>query len=191
MQRKGLFEWKILAAVFAVLIVLSTAVVSNTGMKDFFMNMTGNLGGLMGESPFGSLFSTPQKEVNRVEIKLITGNITLNMETAVNVSVGSSNLENFRGAIILDFNEKSSRFRPLGSDMHIDMELQETVIRNVRIQKLSFDAIDFVITSEKTNISGSGERLEIHDFSGDIIITDHVLLSGNVTKAKNGKWSIG
>ena len=40
MAKKGLLEWKILAAIFAVLVVTSGALVSNTGIKDTFFNTT-------------------------------------------------------------------------------------------------------------------------------------------------------
>lgn len=191
MWRKGMFEWKILAAIFAVLIVLSSALVSSTGIKDFFLDATGNLGDWMRGSPLGSLFSTPQLGVNQVVIKLMAENITLNMEMPVNISAGTSSISNFKGAVSLNFRENSSTFLPAGSDIRLDTELGKTEIKDVKISKLILKNIDFVVTSEKTNITASDDNIEIYDFSGDITVTDHVLLTGNVSRVKNEQWSIG
>jgi hypothetical protein len=187
---KGLFEWKILAAILAVLIVASSALISNTGVRDIFLNSTGSLGDWMSGSPFDSLFSTPQKDDHMVVIRLSSDTIRLDIETPVNISTGDSSLLNFRGVLSLDFNENSSRFLPAESDLVLDLELEGTEIKNVRMPKLVFEGIDFVVESEKTNISASDDRIEIYDFHGDISITDAVELSGNVSKVNNEKWSI-
>jgi hypothetical protein len=191
MQRKGLFEWKILAAIFAVLIVLSSAFAASTGVKDFFLNLTGNLGGLMNGSPFGSFFSSPPKATNYVEVRLFADNISLAMETPVNITAGGSSIDNFKGVIKFDFAGNSTELLPAGSDMRIAMGLKATSVNNVKLPKLVLSGIDFSVTSEKTNITAPKENLEIYDFSGEIRVTDHVLLSGNVTKVKDDTWSIG
>jgi len=191
MQRKGMLEWKILAAIFAVLIVLSSALVGSSGIKDFFLNATGNLGDWMHGSPFGSLFSTPQKGMNHVVIKLMADNVTLIIETPVNVTAGTASILNFKGTVSLDFRKNSSTFLPAGSDIRLDTELGGTTMHDVRISKLILKNIDFVVTSEKTNMTASDDSIEIYDFSGEIAVTDHVLLSGNVSKVNDEQWSIG
>ena len=50
MRRKGMFEWKILAAIFAVLIVLSSALVGSTGIKDLFLIKSEHSGDYRGMS---------------------------------------------------------------------------------------------------------------------------------------------
>jgi hypothetical protein len=187
---KGLLEWKILAAIFAVLIVISGALVGSTGIKDFFMNSTGGLGDWWSEAPFGSFFSTPQKGTTKVTIRLFADNITLDMEAPVNISAGKSSISNFKGLVMFDFKGNSSEFVPSGSDIRLSTELGPTTIRDVRISKLVLKDIGFVITSENTNTTGSGDDVEILDFYGDIHVTDHVLLDGNVSKVKDEQWSI-
>ena len=187
---KGLLEWKILAAIFAVIIVISSALVGSSGIRDFFMNSTGNLGDWMSESPFGSFFSTPQKGTTSVMIKLFADNLTLDLEAPVNISAGRSSISNFKGLAIFDFRGNSSEFIPAGSDIRLSTELGSTTIRDVRMTKILLKDIGFIVTSEKTNITGSGDDIEIYDFSGDIHVTDHVLLVGNVSKVNNGQWSI-
>lgn len=187
---KGLLEWKILAAIFAVLIVVSSALVGSTGIRDMFMNSTGNLGDWLSESPLGSFFSTPQKVETRVMIKLIADNLTLDLEAPVNISAGKSGIYNFKGSARFDFMANSSEFVPTGSDIRLNTELGSTDIVGVKISRLILKDVGFVVTSEKTNITATGDDIEIYDFSGDIHVTDHVLLDGNVSKVKDNQWSI-
>jgi hypothetical protein len=193
MVRKGMFEWKILAAVFAVLIVTSSALVGSTGIKDFFLNGTGNLGDWVKGSPFGSLgslFSTPQLGEHRVVIKLIVVNMSLPIENPVNITVGTAGISNFKGDVDLDFRDNSSTFSPAGSDIRLDMGLGGIRMEGVQITKLTLKNIDYVVTSEKSNITASDDNIEIYDFSGDIAVADHVLLTGNASRVKDGQWLI-
>lgn len=192
---KGMLEWKILAAIFAVLIVLSSALVSNTGIKDFFMNSTTGFGDdITSGSPFdwfSSLFSTPGKGSHAVEITLMMANLTLPIEAPVNITAGGSSLTNFKGTVNLDFIKNSSTFIPDGSDLQIERGLEETRIPDVSIPKMIIRGIDFVVTSESTNITGDDDNIEIYDFIGDILVTDHILLTGNVSRVKDDQWTIG
>ena len=194
MRRKGMLEWKILAAIFAVLIVLSSALVTNAGIKDMFMNTTTGFGDFTEGSPFdwfSSLFSTPAKGVNTVSIKLTLNNITLPFESPVNITAGKSALLNFKGNIELDFGDNSTSFQQAGSDFQFETEMAETRISGVGIQKMVLQGVDFVVTSEGNDITGTDDKIEIYDFFGDIEITDSVLLTGNVSRVKDDQWSIG
>ncbi len=188
---KGLFEWKILAAIFAVLIVASSALVSNSGIKDMFLNSTGNLGDWMEDLPFGNMFSTPEKSMNAVVITLSAENIALEMVDPVNITAGDSSVLNFRGALTLNLVDNKTLLVPSDSDIVMDLRLEGSEIKNVRLTTLIIEDIDFVVSSDKTNISASNDKIEIYDFYGDIRITDVVELSGNVSKVKDDKWSIG
>jgi len=188
---RGLFEWKILAAIFAVLIVASSALVSNTGIKDMFLNSTGNLGDWMKGSPFSSLFATPEKVSNRVVIVLSAEQLELGFENPVNITAGESSVMNFKGTVDINLEENKTKLLPEGSDMVLDLKLEETLIKDVSIPKLVFDEIDFMVQSEKTNITATNDRIEIYDFYGDLRITDVVELSGNVSRVNDEKWSIG
>jgi hypothetical protein len=126
-----------------------------------------------------------------VSIKLISENITIPLMNRINITSGDSDIQGFSGVLNLDFREHSAEFIPAGSDLKIEMELENIRIRNVKIPKLTFSSVDFDIISEKTNMSASDENIEIFDFSGDIEITTFVMLSGNVSKAKDDTWSIG
>ncbi len=190
MLLKGLLEWKILAAVFAILIVASSALVSNSGIKDFFLNSTGDLGDWMGDSPFGSIFATPEKEGTAVTITLMADMLELEMEVPVNVTSGDTVIRNFKGPITFDFANNRTSFVLSGSDFSFDTGLGDTTVRDVRITKLILDDMDFVVESEKTNITGTGDTIEIYDFEGDITAGRYLELRGNVSSVKDGKWSI-
>jgi hypothetical protein len=188
---KALFEWKILAAIFAVLIVTSSALVSNSGIKDMFLNSTGNLGDWMDGSPFGSLFSAPEKTTNEVVIILIGGAIELDIRSPVNISSSGSSVTNFLGSMEIRPLENMTRLSYSETDLVLDLMIEDAVIKNVDIPSLVLENIDFVVQNENTNITGSDDRIEIHNFFGNVRITDVIELSGNVSKVKDGKWSIG
>jgi hypothetical protein len=188
---RGLFEWKILAAIFAVLIVASSALVSNTGLKDMFLNSTGSLGDWMHGSPFSSLFATPEKITSGVVIVLDAEELELGFGDPVNITAGESSVLNFRGVLELNLQENKTKLVPEDSELVLDLRLEEMQISDVKISSLVLENIDFVVRSEKTNITATDDRIEIHDFCGDVKVTDVVELSGNVSKVKDEKWSIG
>jgi len=193
MKMKGLFEWKILAAIFAVLIVLSSAFAASSGVKDFFFNLTSGLGGFMKGSPFGQASGGPvtEKTPNYVTIMIVADNITLNMDSPVNITTGRDRVDNFKGTLNLVFDGNASELIPSGTDLRLNLVMTGAEIAAIKIPKLAFKGVDFSVTSEKTNITATGDDIEITGFNGDIRITDYLTLTGNVTKAGNDKWSIG
>ncbi len=188
---KGLFEWKILAALFAILIVTSSALVSNSGVKDMFLNSTGSLGDWMDGAPFGSLFTTPEKTTTEVVIKLQARSIELEMSSPVNITANSSSIKNFKGMLGVNLARNTTSLSYAESDFELDLNLRDVLITDVRITSLVLDDMNFVVSSDKTNISATNDKLEIYDFYGDIRISDVVELSGNVSRVKSGAWTIG
>ena len=189
MQEKGLLEWKILAAIFAVIIVASSVIMTNEGVKGFLFNLTGGMSDWLSGSPFGGVFSAPQKVVSTVSIKLVSDNITLDLDSPVNVTTSSLEIVSFAGVINFDFVKNSTELVP-DSGPVIKMGLEGMLIEDVKISRLKYSMMDFVIKSENTSISAI-DCIEILDFSGDVKINGHDLLTGNVSKARNGQWSIG
>ena len=187
---KGLFEWKLLAIVFAVLIVASSALVSNFGVKDIFMNSTGDIGDWI-NSPFGTLFSTPQKTTNFVTIKLLSGSVSLSMDDAVNITTPESTIDNFQGIIVFDFDNNRTHLIPAGTDLKLDLKMKEYHIENIKIHELVLEDTDYIVRSENTNITAEDDKIEIYDFVGKMSISDGLVLEGNVTLVKDGQWSIG
>jgi hypothetical protein len=194
MGMESMLDWKILAAVFAVLIVMASALATNSGVKDLFMNTTTGLGDSTSGSPFDwftSLFSTPGKSAKPVSIMLMVDNITLSVDSPTNITSGGSGITNFKGTVSFDLKGNKTVFSPSGSEISIDLELESTAISGVRIPAMTIAGIDFIVTSESTNITGTDDDIEIHDFVGEVSVTDRVLLTGNVSRVKDGHWSIG
>ncbi len=190
MNMKGLLEWKILAAIFAILIVASSALVSNMGMKDVFLNSTGDMGDWMDNMPFGSLFTTPEKETTWVKIDIKSGQVGIVMESPVNITSVSSEIKNFKGDIDIDFSTNSSKFVLSGTDFVLDTRLERTEIKGVGISSLILENVNYLVESEKTSVTGTDDKIEIYDFYGDITIDGSLILEGNVSVVKNGKWTI-
>ncbi|UCD02649.1 MAG: hypothetical protein JSV63_02545 [Candidatus Aenigmatarchaeota archaeon] len=186
-----MFEWKILAAIFAVLIVAASALVSNSEIKDMFLNSTGTLGDWMKGSPFGSLFSAPEKTTSDVVITLSGGNVQLVIDKPVNITSEVSSVRNFMGTMDIILDENKTMLVPKDSDLVLDLQLEDMEVKNVNVPSLVLERMDFVVEYDNTNITGTDEKIEIHDFYGDLKITDVIELSGNVSKVKNDKWSIG
>ena len=186
-----MFEWKILAAIFAVLIVASSALVSNIGIKDMFLNSTGNLGDWMEGLPFGSLFSAPEKTTNPVVITLSGGNIQLLIDSPVNITSESSSVRNFVGTMDIILDENKTILSPKDSDLVFDLKLDNMFVSSVNVPSLVLENMDFVVQNDNTNITGTDDKIEIHDFYGDLTVTDVIELKGNVSKVKDDKWSIG
>ncbi len=187
---KGLFEWKLLAIVFAVLIVASSALVSNSGVKDVFMNSTGSIGDWL-SSPFGTLFSTPKKITNFVTIKLLSGSVSLNIGDAVNITTPDSDIKNFRGTIIFNFDSNRTQLMPADTDLRLDLRMEDYSIEYMKIPELVLEDVDYMVMSENTNITAEGDKIEIYDFTGSVSISDGLVLEGNVSRVKDGQWSIG
>lgn len=190
MTMKGFLEWRILAAVFAILIVLSSALTLNTGLKDFILGLGGNLGDLFRGSPLSPGISLAAGQIP-VEIRLYGENITLSLDSPVNITSGGSAIENFRGSAIFNLTGRSSVLIPAGSDARITMETKDMLIRGVSIPLLRLSGIDFSVTSEQTNITTPKGDIEIQGFSGDMRASNFLMLFGNVTKVKDDKWVIG
>jgi len=191
MKMKGLFEWKILAAIFAVLIVASSAAVSNTGLGDIFMNSTGDIGGWLDNSPLSSLFSTPEKETRLLTIEIRADMIPLRFDRPVNISASGTEIKSFTGDVEFNFIKNMSRFMPGGSSMVIESPLSETLIKDAAISRLVLSDVDFSVMTGKANISVTGDRIEFQDFSGDITANGMLTLSGNFSRVKNEQWSVG
>ena len=180
---KGLFEWKLLAAVFAILIVASSALVSNSGVKDIFLNSTGSIGDMF-NIPFGSLFSTPTKTTSFVTIRIFTGSMNLVLDNPTNITTPDSSIDNFRGSILFDFENNRTYLMPADSDLRMNLRMEDYSISGVSIQELVMDDVGYVVKSEM-------ERIEIHDFLGTFSIDNGVVLEGNVSSVRDGHWSIG
>ncbi|MFH0956506.1 MAG: hypothetical protein V1813_01440 [Candidatus Aenigmatarchaeota archaeon] len=197
MDLKGLLEWKIFAAIFAVLIVASSAVFGGGGMGSALFNSTG--GGFdWGSLPFGSLFShanetqemAPAVE-NDVVIELMVDSINFALESPVSITSGDSEMSNFTGSVDFDFLTNSSLFIPSGSTFTMKKPIAVTEISGVTIESLVLEKADYSVVSGGSTTAGKDDRIEIQGFSGTITASGKLTLSGTVSSVTNGKWKIG
>jgi hypothetical protein len=193
MAFKGLLEWKILAAIFAVLIVGSSAFLGNTDIGGTLLNSTG--GGSAGwENPFASLFPQQQPETasgpSEVAIELSVDSIRLDFASPVNITFGDSAIENFAGSAQLDLSSNSSVFTQAGTGMTMRIA-DDVVINGAGIESMVLESADYTVTNGGTSTTATGEKIEIHGFSGTVRAAGKLRLEGTVSSVSNGKWSIG
>lgn len=196
--RKGLLEWKVLAAIFAVLIVLSGSLFTSSGIKDVFFNTTTSIGETGSGSPldgisdwFSSLFETPRKNTNHIVVRLYVDNMTLGLQNPVNITSGDNFIEGFSGDLTVDFRENTSVLNPAGSGMKIRSVLRNSLIEGVNIPSLALTGVNYQVITDNTDVTVTDGTLQIVDFRGVIIISDHIALEGNVTEVKDREWSMG
>ncbi len=115
----------------------------------------------------------------------------LAIENPVNITSEESSVRNFRGTMNIILQENRTILTPSDSNMVLDLKLEGMEIKNVNVPSLILEGVDFVVQNENTNITGTDDKIEIHDFYGSIRITEAIELSGNVSRVKDEKWSIG
>lgn len=192
MASKGLLEWKILAALFAVLIVASSAFLGNTDIGGSLFNSTG--GGMGGwENPFGSLFTKPQDEngSNAVAIDIYAGKVRLDFLSPVNITTGVSQIANFAGSAEFDFETNTTLFIQSGSDMTIMKATENTRISGAAMKNIILESADYTVSSGDSNTTATADRIEIDDFAGVVEVSGNLRLEGTVSSVSNGEWSIG
>jgi hypothetical protein len=196
MDFKGLLEWKIFAAIFAVLIVASSAIFGGGGVSSGLFNSTG--GGLDWSNMFGSLFphanetqQTAPAVENDVVIELMVGSMTFAFDSPVSITSGDSEMSNFTGNVEFDFTTNSSLFIPSGSTFTMRKPIAVTQIRGATIKSLVLDKADYSVIAGGSDTTGKGDRIEIAGFSGTITASGRITLSGTVNSVTNGKWKIG
>jgi hypothetical protein len=196
MYLKGLLEWKIFAAIFAVLIVASSAVFGGSGFNSTFFNSTG--GGLdLGSLPFASLFSHTEEDAkapvtqNDVVVELMVERMPFSFGSPVQITSGDFEMTNFTGSVEFDFLANTSLFTPSGSGITIRKATGVTQVNGAAIESLVLESADYSVLSGGSDTTGKDDRLEIQGFSGTITASDRITLAGTVSSVTNGKWKIG
>lgn len=174
-----MLDWKILAASFVALLVVSSVLLGGLGIGDFFSDLINKVGEWLGSSPFGGFLSAPRAETKEINIVLYPPNISLAPDSTVNISTDAVTLTDFKGEINADFKDRTLVFRESGSSLVVETELKTLVIPNLRIKRMEFENLIFDI---KPDITGGNGSIEIHDFLGKGTITARgVEFQGNVS----------
>jgi hypothetical protein len=179
-----MFDWKILAASFAALLVVSSVLVGGFGFTDIL----DKLNDWLGESPFGGFVAAPVRAVKPVTVILFPEHFELPLE-GVSFSSGDASFEGFSGILTANLSSGTVSLTPGDNQFRVTLPLSELAIDDVRIGKLSLEDTDFHVISHALDTSGENVSLEVYDFSGRLSITQELVrLDGNVTSVRgNGK----
>ncbi len=174
-------DWKILAASFAALVIVSSIILGGFGLGDFFSDIINTIGGFLGSSPFGGLGASGSEL--SVLILFYPSVFSLETEQAVNLTISPATLEMFDGKITVDYENEIIRLNPENTDLSIELPLQEAIIEDIQFSKIFVEEMDFEIISEESGQTTGTGNVEIFDFSGDFKIgADRVEFNGTSLK---------
>lgn len=187
-----MFDWKIIAAVFIALIIVSYVVIGVPGIREFFGGLASRVGSALEGSPFGGLFSSSGIKKTPAEITIYPDSFSLKPELPVNISAGDTGLQDFRGEISVDLVNGTISMRHEGSSLVITPRLDTILIEGLKISKLNLEGIRANVRSGDVDTMVENGTLEVLDFLGEGRVTrDSIVLSGNVTKVRGKGWEIG
>ncbi|MCX6814132.1 MAG: hypothetical protein NTY20_00555 [Candidatus Aenigmarchaeota archaeon] len=186
-----MLEWKILAAAFSALLVVSIVLVGNSGIKDTFGGIVGKLTDWLGGTPISLPGGTGKSGTSQVSVTLYPKNFTLKPETKLNLTLGGSYFENFNGDVSFDFQAGRISLLEKGSSFVVSSPIQNFTIPDLRISKLSLTDMKFVVHAQ-TDITSENGNMSIQGFSGSFSLgNSSIILSGNVTKITGEGWAVG
>jgi hypothetical protein len=184
-----MLEWKILAAAFSALLVISIVLVGNTGLKDSFGGIVGKLTDWLGGSPI-PLPGGGGKSTNTVSIALYPNIFTLTPESKLNLTLGDSYFENFNGLVTFDFPSGKLTLQEK-SGFSVSSPLQNFTIPGLTLSRLQISGMKFTVHTQ-TDITSESGNMTIQGFSGSLLLgNSSIILSGNVTKITGEGWSVG
>ncbi len=187
-----MLEWKILAAAFSALLVISILLVGNTGVKDLFGGIIGKITDWMGGSPvdFPSI-SGGKSGANSIYLEIYPASFTLKPESNLNLTLGDSYFENFNGEVSFDFSSGKISLREKGSQLSISSPIQPFSVQ-LKLSRLQLKDTKFVLKSVQSNIANDNGTLDIQGFAGIFSLgNSSIILEGNVTKITGDGWAVG
>jgi hypothetical protein len=186
-----MLEWKILAAAFAALLVISIVLVGNTGLKDIFGDIVGRITDWMGNKPF-TLPGENTAGDHGVSVTFYPDNFTLTPEARINFTLSENEFENFNGEISVDFANNRITLKEKGSSFSVSSPVQPLTIQELKISSLALEGMRFTVKSAQSDITNDNGTIEIKGFLGTFSVgNSSISLEGNVTKITGDGWSIG
>ena len=186
-----MLDWRILAASFAALLVVSTVLIGNFGIRDFLSDIIGKISEWLGSSPFGGFFSQPPAKASEVIITLYPSNFTIKPDTYINITSDNTSLNNFKGELDINFKTGRIVLSETDSRLVINLPLSRTEITGLGFSDLKTGNLRFAVASSESNMTTSNGSMEIYNFFGECLIEDGIQLRGNVSKIKGSNWEIG
>jgi len=186
-----MFDWKIIAAVFIALLVVSYVIIGVPGIRDFFGGIASGVGKALESSPFGGLFSSGGTKKTPVEVTLYPDTFSLKPELPVNIIMVDTELQDFRGEISVNLADDTISMKQEGSSLVITPRLNLVRIEGLKLSRLDLKEIRANVKSGDIDTNVENGTLEILDFLGEGKITgEYVMLSGNVTRIRGNGWEI-
>lgn len=188
-----MFDWKIIAAVFIALIIVSYVVIGVPGIRDFFGGIASSMGNALESSPFGGLFSSSGVKKTQVELTLYPDSFSFKPELPVNISLGDGTvLQDFRGEISLNLESETISLKQEGTNLVINPKLDLIQVEGLKLSRLDLKEINAQVKSGDIDTKVENGTLEVLDFLGSGSISrDGIVLSGNITKIRGNGWDIG
>ncbi len=177
-----MLDWKILAASFAALLVVSSLLIGGFGKGNgggIFSDLIKKVNDWLGTSPFTGFITSSAAGPKTVRIILHGEKIEISPDSPINVTVDSLKVRNFKGSVITDFSTLSFK-QPSGTEFSIP--LSNFTIKDAKINKAVFTGIGFTVDADDLDVSAQNGTIEISDFSGSISFQKNaVFLDGNVS----------
>ncbi len=184
-----MLDWRILAASFASLLIISTLIVGDFGIKDILTNIMEKISEWLGSSPFGGFVSTP-KEQHNITLKIYATNLSFEPESKINITSDGVDVVDFSGSVYLDLLENRVVLNDV-SKTQIRFITNEVSMFDVKIGRLELSDIKFDIESENFNLSSESGPVRIYNFFGDALISNSsVIFMGNVSMVSGDGWEI-
>ena len=179
-----MFDWKILAASFAALLVVSSVLVGGFGFSD----VLDQLQDWMGESPLGGFVSAPIRSSRAATVVIYPETFQFSL-TGADFTSGQSEFTDFTGDVRANLTSDELTFLAKDSSFSVTQPLTEITFDKVILGKLSLEDTEFHVISHDLDTSSRNATLEVIDFSGSITLTaDNVQMDGNVSSVRgNGK----
>jgi hypothetical protein len=177
-----MLDWKILAASFAALLVLSSVLLGGFGIGDFLAGAAEKVRELLGGAPFSGLFTGRGSPEQQITLALFPENFTLVPDSAVAIIIGDMQLNDFAGEIGIHFDSNELILDEKESSLSISLPITETEIKQVSLASLKVENAVFDVAP---TISTENGTIEVTRFSGTVTITEKsVEFLGNVSSIK-------
>jgi hypothetical protein len=179
-----MLDWKILAASFAALLVVSSVLVGGFGFQDILEKVNE----WMGDSPLSGLMTAPAAGSRQASVTFYPDSFELSLDDA-SFTAGDARFKAFTGKLVANLTSDEIELIQGDTDFRATLPLTTASLEDISIPKISLEKTSFSVSSRSLETSGQGVPLEVLNFHGDVTITgDHVLLDGNVTSVTgNGK----
>ncbi len=180
-----MLDWKILAASFAALLIVSSVLIGGLGFTDIVDSIQDWLGG----SPFGGIVDFPEAGSKVASVTIYSTPLSLTLDSPINATIGDASLTGFSGTLTSDLDE--STLSLISESFTLSFPLSNTTLPGIMIGKLLLESADFSVMNDDLETSAENGTLELSDFSGDVTFTKSMTtLSGNFTSIKGNAKQI-